>query len=123
MSPGQKAIKALGRMGYVVSRFQDRKTMSESECADIIDKALEKKTPGQRVVEAFRSRQYNVVASDLSGTSDSEIAGIIEQESGIVDIVDAVEKLLIVCKYDDIRPHVRGHVELVERTIQEVMGK
>ncbi len=81
-------------------------------------------TPGQRVIRAFNVRGYVVAEvidpGEYIKTDNSEIAGIIEQETGIVDLIKAVEKLLAVCKHDDILPHVCGHVKMVEEPIRKV---
>ncbi len=86
-------------------------------------------TPGLRCVKAFEDRDYAVRKAEAGfcdepgsyeRVEDREVAGIIEQYSGIVELIKAVEKLLAVCKHDDVLPHVQGHVELVERTIRKV---
>lgn len=55
-------------------------------------------TPGQKVLKAFKDRGYSVVGKKFFSTydtcNDSEIAGIIEQESGIVELAKALELLL-----------------------------
>jgi glycosyltransferase involved in cell wall biosynthesis len=56
-------------------------------------------TPGQKVLKAFAERGYSVKRFDRGDpfpitVGDSEIAGLIEQESGIVELARALELLL-----------------------------
>ena len=55
-------------------------------------------TPGHKVLKAFNARKYMVVVQDedepcYERCDDSEIAGIIEQESGIDKLYQALYKL------------------------------
>lgn len=55
-------------------------------------------TPGQKVLKAFKERKYGVLdlhdPIDPQHCDDSEIAGIIEQESSIVELAKALEGIL-----------------------------
>ncbi len=100
MKTGKDILRAIQREGLVVTRFQDGKRMSDAEVADTIQKVLDKKvmTPGHRVLKAFAQRNYEVSENEgdrgWSTTDDSEIAGIIEQESGITKLVEIIRDLI-----------------------------
>lgn len=60
-------------------------------------------TPGQKVLKSFEERGYRVFqrSKGLRGetdgwlnTDDTEIAGLIEQESGIVEMTKAIESVM-----------------------------
>lgn len=56
-------------------------------------------TPGMRVLHAFAKRGYQVIEDskvcnpDDGRTDDPEIAGIIEQESGMTDLINALHRI------------------------------
>ncbi len=100
MNEGLKILKALQRQGFVVSRAQDGKRLDDAKAANLIEAqlAITALTPGQKVLKALAAHDYAVMSCDgnheYSRTDNSEIAGIIEQETGVAALRRVLENIL-----------------------------
>ncbi len=79
-------------------------------------------TPGLRVVAALKAAGFEIYRPFSPASGITEIAQIIERESGITELIRDSKALVTVCKFDDILPHVQGHVAKIEKTILKVSG-
>lgn len=82
-------------------------------------------TPGYKVLQAFKERKYHVVSydddPDYERSDDSEIAGIIEQEGCVVELLSALTHALSLVDEDHICPN-DSYVGLSSQDVQKLLA-